>query len=109
MLLNILLTDVKDFHRTQWRGFMQMAKNGLPGLVKCYPETFAPIKSWLPLLRRRHKWIVTECLRPPLTLTHGDAHIENAFFDQRFDGGGRGGELQLDQAGDDGHDDGGGV
>ena len=32
-----------------------------------------------------------------------------ALLDQRFDGGGRGGELQLDQAGDDGHDDGGGV
>jgi hypothetical protein len=66
------------------RGFMQMAKTGLPALAECYPAAFAPIASWLPLLRRRHRWIVRECLRPPVTLTHGDAHIENAFFDARF-------------------------
>ena len=62
------------------RAFMRTAKLGLPALVKLFPQTYAPIASWLPALRRRHRFIVSECLRPPLTLTHGDAHIENAFF-----------------------------
>jgi hypothetical protein len=69
------------------RGFMHTAKSGLPLLMKCYPETYAAIRSWLPQLKRRHRFIVNECLRGPLTLTHGDAHIENVFFDERFDGG----------------------
>jgi hypothetical protein len=74
----------KDFGGVVLRGFMRTAKLGLPALVRCYPETYAPIISWLPHLRRRHRFIVRECLRAPLTLTHGDAHIENAFFDARF-------------------------
>jgi len=67
---------------------MRTAKLGLPALVKLFPQIYAPIASWLPALRKRHRFIVNECLRPPLTLTHGDAHIENAFFsgDSKGDG-----------------------
>ena len=32
-------------------------------------------------------YILQELFRPPLTLTHGDAHIENVFFHSRFSGG----------------------
>ena len=82
--LDWVLHPSKDFGGLVLRGFMRTAKLGLPALVKCYPDTYAPLRSWLPHLRRRHRFIVQECLKPPLTLTHGDAHIENAFFDARF-------------------------
>ena len=78
----------KDMGGLILRGFMHGAKTGLPALKECYPDTYKPLHSWLPLLKRRHRFIVTECLREPLTLTHGDAHIENAFFDKRFEPGG---------------------
>ena len=78
----------KDLGGLVMRGFMRIAKLGLPALMECYPETYKPIASWLPQLKRRHRFIVRECLRPPLTVIHGDAHIENAFFDSRFEAGG---------------------
>jgi len=75
----------KDLGGLVLRGFMRMAKLGLPALIECYAEIYEPIKCWQKTLRNRHRFIVNECLRPPLTLTHGDAHIENAFFDARFE------------------------
>ena len=48
---------------------------------------YEPILKWIPQIRHRHKYILQELFRPPLTLTHGDAHIENLFFAPRFAGG----------------------
>ena len=65
-------------------GFVHTVKTGFNALAKIYPETCAPIAGWLPTLRRRHKYIMSELFKPPLTLCHGDAHLENVFFDERF-------------------------
>ena len=48
----------------------------MDGCTYCAP-VYAPILAWVPQLRRRHKYILAELFKPPLTLTHGDAHIEN--------------------------------
>ena len=36
--------------------------------------------------RRRHA-VARELVRPPLTLCHGDCHLENIFFGEHFEGG----------------------
>ena len=48
---------------------------------------YAPILDWLPHIRRRHRFILDELLRPPLTLCHGDVHLDNLFFDDTFKSG----------------------
>jgi len=85
--LDWLLHPSKDFGGILLNGFVRVTKVGLAALSKCYGQTYAPILKWLPVLRRRHKYILRELFRPPLTMCHGDAHIENAFFDGRFPGG----------------------
>ena len=30
------------------------------------------------------KWFVREVYKPPLTLCHGDVHMDNIFFDEAF-------------------------
>ncbi|KAL1522344.1 hypothetical protein AB1Y20_017336 [Prymnesium parvum] len=82
--LDWVLHPAKDFGGLALRVFMRTAKLGLPALVKCFPAVCQLLLSWMPVLRKRHRFIVQECFRPPLTLTHGDAHIENAFFDERW-------------------------
>lgn len=45
------------------------------------------LKEWLPLLKGRFRHVMRQCLRPPLTLVHGDCHLENIFFHDRYPGG----------------------
>ena len=40
--------------------------------------------AWLPHIRRRHRYILDTLFAPPLTLCHGDAHIQNTYV--RSDG-----------------------
>lgn len=56
-------------------------------MSKVYGERYKPILEWLPQIHHRHKYILEELFKPPLTMTHGDAHIENVFFHSRFSGG----------------------
>ena len=51
------------------------------------PETFAPLLDWSDLLTRAAPLVVTQCTTPPFTLVHGDAHLDNIFFADRFPGG----------------------
>jgi hypothetical protein len=74
----------QDFGGLVLNGFVHTVKTGFNALAKIYPQTYAPIAGWLPTLRRRHKYIMAELFKPPLTLCHGDAHLENVFFDERF-------------------------
>lgn len=85
--LEWVLHPSKDFGGLVLNGFVRTTKLGMQALKAVYAEEYAPILAWVPALRRRHKWLLQELFRPPLTLTHGDAHIENVFFHSRFDGG----------------------
>ena len=51
------------------------------------PETFAPLLDWAELLTRAAPLVVKQCTTPPFTLVHGDAHLDNIFFAERFPGG----------------------
>tara|TARA_B110001452_G_scaffold228595_1_gene204112 strand:- start:649 stop:1836 length:1188 start_codon:yes stop_codon:yes gene_type:complete len=58
-----------------------------PQQRRCFPEMFAPILAWAPLIKRRHNYLVKRLFTPPLTLCHGDVHLDNIFFDDSFPGG----------------------
>ena len=45
------------------------------------------LATLLPCIRRRRHAVARELVRPPLTLCHGDAHLENVFFGEHFEGG----------------------
>ena len=76
-------------------------KHGLKALRHCWSDapkyagvpTFAAeyadfVESVRPLARRRRKALVHELgSRKPLTLIHGDAHLENIFFGPHYPGG----------------------
>ena len=81
------LHPVTDFGGLVLNGFVRTTKLGLAALGKVYGDTYKPILDWIPQIHHRHKFILEELFKPPLTLTHGDAHIENIFFDSRFSGG----------------------
>ena len=51
------------------------------------PETFAPLLAWSELLTRAAPLVVKQCTTPPFTLVHGDAHLDNIFFADRFPSG----------------------
>jgi thiamine kinase-like enzyme len=38
-----------------------------------------------PIIRRRRLAVVREMFRPPLTMVHGDCHLENIFFGEHFE------------------------
>ena len=121
--LNWLVHPTQDFGGLLINGFKMVTVKGLAALSKCYGQTYAPILAWQPILKRRHKFILSELMRPvrpqlsiprpsarpipaalrlpigltrrppgrdrapqPLTMIHGDAHIENVFYDARFPG-----------------------
>uniref|UniRef100_A0A7S2GXS4 CHK kinase-like domain-containing protein n=1 Tax=Haptolina brevifila TaxID=156173 RepID=A0A7S2GXS4_9EUKA len=53
-----------------------------------YGEQYASFLVKLrPIARRRRHAIVRELFRHPLTLTHGDSHLENIFFGEHWPGG----------------------
>ena len=43
--------------------------------------------AWAPLIKRRHNYLVKRLFTAPLTLCHGDVHLDNIFFDDSFPGG----------------------
>lgn len=65
-------------------GFILTTKLGLKALAKCYGPEWAPVLEWLPHVRRRHKYILQRLFAPPLTLCHGDVHLDNIFFHESF-------------------------
>ena len=80
--------------------FALTIKAGLKALPHCYLELphmlGAPkfgsefrelLATLLPCIRRRRHAVARELVRPPLTLCHGDAHLENVFFGEHFEGG----------------------
>jgi len=81
-------------------GWALLFKNGLKALPHCYSEEgpcngarkfgeeYAVFVSKIrPLVRRRRRAIVRELFRHPLTVCHGDAHLENIFFGEQYPGG----------------------
>jgi hypothetical protein len=43
--------------------------------------------GWKKQLKGRLRYLTKQLLRPPLTLCHCDAHLENIFFHERYEGG----------------------
>ena len=55
--------------------FVRTTKVGMAALGRVYGDVYAPILAWMPTILHRHKYILQELFKPPLTLCHGDAHI----------------------------------
>jgi len=81
-------------------GWVLMFKNGIKALPHCFSDhprykdtpKFAQeyarfIKEIRPIIRRRRHAVVRELFRKPHTLIHGDAHLENVFFGEQYEGG----------------------
>ena len=79
---------------------VMIIKTGLKALPHLYMDTkgmagapafggeFRELLSQLrPAIRRKRLAVARELVRPPLTLCHGDAHLENVFFAEHFEGG----------------------
>ena len=67
--------------------FSDKAPYGGEGVLK-FGEQYALFLSKIrPVARRRRHSIVNMLFRHPLTLTHGDAHLENIFFGEQYPGG----------------------
>jgi len=81
------LHPAKDFGGLVLNAFVRTTKVGMAALGRVYGDVYAPILAWMPTILHRHKYILQELFKPPLTLCHGDAHIENVFYDKRFSGG----------------------
>jgi len=78
-------------------GWILELKTGFKALPYLYSSKIAAVKfgeeyrefiaEVRPRIRRRRAAVVRELFRPPLTLVHGDTHLENIFFGQQFEGG----------------------
>jgi hypothetical protein len=79
---------------------VNIIKSGIKALPHCFSdrgafkdvpkfgEQYALFISKIrPVARRRRHAIVNELFKHPLTLTHGDAHLENIFFGEQYPGG----------------------
>lgn len=69
---------------TVWR-FLERA--GLRALPQCFGEEYWQVLQWAPAVRSRQKQIFRRLFAEPLTLCHGDAHLDNIFFHERFPDG----------------------
>ena len=63
------------------------AKAGTPAMRRCWGDVYAPVLAWAPLIKRRHRHLVRRLFEPPLTVCHGDVHLDNVFFSPSFPGG----------------------
>jgi len=77
----------KDIGGLLYNGFVLATKVGFGALRRTYGDVYAPVLAWLPHIRRRHRYILDELFRPPLTLCHGDVHLDNMFFNEGFSTG----------------------
>ena len=59
-------------------------RRGAPKFGAEYRELLHKLR---PAIRRKRAAVARELVRPPLTLCHGDAHLENIFFAEHFEGG----------------------
>ena len=61
-----------------------VSSSSFSALASCFGDTYAPILSWRNQLRGKHKALVRMMFEAPLTLTHGDVHLDNIFFDESW-------------------------
>ena len=64
-----------------WR---YLERAGLKALPACFGDDYAQVLEWAPLVLRRQRSIFRRLFAKPLTLCHGDAHLDNIFFNERF-------------------------
>jgi len=68
--------------------FISMHKKGLPALARCFGIWYAPILEWLPQLQGRYGVLYELVVSAhTLTLVHGDCHLDNIFFSERYPNG----------------------
>jgi len=49
------------------------------------PSRYAPVLEWLPQLKSRYRFLYERLVTgPTLTLAHGDCHLDNLFFSDRY-------------------------
>ena len=64
-----------------------MIKKGLPALQTAFGDEYKPVLAWRKQIVSHLKYIKSAMFSPPYTLCHGDVHVDNIFFDDRFPGG----------------------
>lgn len=61
-----------------------ISKTSFEALRTCFGDVYDPILAWRDQLKGKHKNLVRMMFEAPLTLTHGDVHLDNIFFDDRW-------------------------
>ncbi len=79
------LDPLADFGGQVMKAYAYITTTGLDALATFWADEFAPILAWRPLIKSRLRYIHAELFRRPLTLCHGDLHLENVFFAERFE------------------------
>mmetsp|Transcript_30928 Transcript_30928/g.82010 ORF Transcript_30928/g.82010 Transcript_30928/m.82010 type:complete len:544 (+) Transcript_30928:100-1731(+) len=90
----VMPTLPSTFVTTGWVLELKLGFKALPHLyssnsaaVKFGEEYREFVEAVRPAIRRRRLAVVRELFRQPLTLIHGDTHLENIFFGKQFQGG----------------------
>lgn len=77
----------KDYGGAARHVWRYLTRRGFKHLPECFGDVFRPVLAWKKAAMRNHDWIYRQLHRHPLTLCHGDVHLDNIFFHERFPGG----------------------
>lgn len=81
------LASPQDYGGALFNVLVFMIKKGLPALQTAFGDEYKPVLAWRKQIVSHLKYIKSAMFSPPYTLCHGDVHVDNIFFDDRFPGG----------------------
>ena len=81
------LASPQDYGGALFNVLVFMIKKGLPALQAAFGDEYKPVLAWRKQIVSHLKYIKSAMFSPPYTLCHGDVHVDNIFFDDRFPGG----------------------
>ncbi|KAL1518991.1 hypothetical protein AB1Y20_003260 [Prymnesium parvum] len=77
----------KDYGGAARHVWKLLIRRGFKHLPACFGEVYQPVFSWRRAVLKHHDHIYRLLHQHPLTLCHGDVHLDNVFFHERFPGG----------------------
>jgi len=92
----------RDYFGIMKNALIFAVKKGFPALKTAWGDAYDPVLQMKPLIMQKLKWYMGAVFADPLTLCHGDVHLDNIFFDESFPMGLKMidfGNIQIAQAG----------
>ena len=77
-----------DYNGLVFYAYTYATRRGWRALARGpFRHTYALVLAWARRLRAHHRHLYRRLFRKPLTLCHGDVHLDNIFFGEHFRGG----------------------